>query len=541
MSTEELPILVTVSEIAGLFAEGRLSVVTNWRARSATFPADRSAGSTQPVYEIDEVIDWLRTDGPRDRSVEAPDPMWWWSKSIEAVTSQVGADTARSFLVALVLLRHLSVDTDLNQPESSRWRSIAQSDDPLSVLAELADYVETADVRANGLLIDSLRETTIEPGVLRALLGHFGRVADTEPAGALLDRILRTASPAAGTKRPLVSTTEELTRLIVTLAAVEAGDTVFDPAAGEGGLLAACSHRAGPGVTLTGQEIVGTAWRTARSRFLIAGVPVDLGARASSSLTDDQFEGRLADVVVIDPPVTAGGRDLAQWLDHGRVHLKDSGRLIIALPAHACVDVTAARRKPDKLIRRNLDVRLQGTVEAVVVLPRRIRADVVGPLAVFAFRLPADLSRPTLLIAPHVRETTGRQPADMGPFITAVDQCIQRWRHDQTIEFPGEIGSVEAIPPDRVLDHLETAVTALEHQDTSEHTRTHTAGSPASAPDPAVTRLRNELAELTRAARDLDEALRDHLDDMFMTDPAQYWRIRDKLDALMNHARRPGR
>ncbi len=101
-----LSVLVGVNELARLLADGKSSVVANWRTRSATFPAPQSGG-TQPRFDVFEVLDWLATDGPKGRPLPEIRPTWWWHKMVETYADQADDPEPRRTLVSLVLLRYL--------------------------------------------------------------------------------------------------------------------------------------------------------------------------------------------------------------------------------------------------------------------------------------------------------------------------------------------------------------------------------------------------------------------------------------------------
>ena len=101
-----LEVLVSISDIVDLVGATGPAVVTNWRARFSTFPEPRVHG-TQPRFELEEVLDWLRHDGPRNRSVPEPEPMWMWQRLVEAFGAAHSPSEARTRVAALLAVRHL--------------------------------------------------------------------------------------------------------------------------------------------------------------------------------------------------------------------------------------------------------------------------------------------------------------------------------------------------------------------------------------------------------------------------------------------------
>jgi hypothetical protein len=131
-----------------------------------------------------------------------------------------------------------------------------------------------------------------------------------------------------------------------------------------------------------GQEVDPVAWRIARARLAVHDVEADLG-RAANTIVDDQWPTLRADRVVLDPPV-GKGEEQAEWLGIALGHVADDGRAVAVMPASEVVHVGSARRKPNERTWSRLAALVDaGQVTGVVVLPRRMRSDVVGPLTVW--------------------------------------------------------------------------------------------------------------------------------------------------------------
>ena len=117
--------------------------------------------------------------------------------------------------------------------------------------------------------------------------------------------------------------------------------------------------------------------------------------------------------MLVDPPV--GGTEVPApllWVDHAIRHLGPGGRAVIALPAHAIADVPSARRSTDPHLVARLDGLLHdGHVEGVVVTPRRIRSDVVGPMTLWVVRRDPSPGREVIVVAPLEKRTRVRDVA----------------------------------------------------------------------------------------------------------------------------------
>jgi hypothetical protein len=105
------------------------------------------------------------------------------------------------------------------------------------------------------------------------------------------------------------------------------------------------------------------------------------------SLRSDQHKDVRAQIVFIDPPVVDDGPPLERWLEFGLAHLAADGRLVIALPLSELVAVKAARRLPSKrLVPLVESLASAGMLEGLLVVPPRVRKDIVGPVVVCLFR-----------------------------------------------------------------------------------------------------------------------------------------------------------
>jgi predicted DNA-binding transcriptional regulator AlpA/predicted RNA methylase len=193
--------------------------------------------------------------------------------------------------------------------------------------------------------------------------------------------------------------------------------TVFDPAAGAGTLLLACTA-----TRRAGQDGNPAAAALAGARAGLAGAELEM--RVGDSLQEDAWPALRAELVVCDPPsgLTDWGRDgllldrrwefgvptkaeseLA-WLQHCYAHTAPGGRVVFVMPP------SVAYRRAGKRIRSEL--LRAGVVETVVALPSGMVASHAQPVHLWVLRRLADGARP----APAVRmiDLSGADPA--GPF-----------------------------------------------------------------------------------------------------------------------------
>jgi hypothetical protein len=324
---------------------------------------------------------------------------------------------------------------------------------------------------------------------------------------------------------------------------------LYDPAAGEGELLLECADtlsRHGHGVQVFGQELQPATWRIARTRLLIAGIPADLGEPGHDSIHDDRRPDLRADLVVVDPPISA---PLRAWVLHATGHLAHDGRAAIALPASAIVPVAAARRRPDDGLRDLLTEYAEAArVDSVVVLTRGVRPDVAGPLTIWVLRATPDPHTEPLLVAPPATKRSTRTAA---LDVEAMAQAFTDPERDSSTGLRTGVvaGRVEGR---QLLRHLAQSVGAVE-TNRGRQPSTTTAEAPDTGLRPAATsmaaphdgmsddtshltrendRLHRELEQQRHSARDLADLLDDTLNGLWHDDPTLYFRIRGILDSL---------
>ena len=219
--------------------------------------------------------------------------------------------------------------------------------------------------------------------------------------------MLERVSPAVHRRQVVTTTADILASVVADVAGAEPGDVIYDPCAGEGGLLLRCARAADGSVTAFAQELNADASRVARTRFLLEPVTVAVGEPGYDSVGEDQFPALRADVVVADPPVAARA-SLVGWVDHVVSHLADAGRGVVAIPAYAVTRLKESRRQDDDdLVARLDELATAGHVAGVAVLPSNFRRDVPGPITVWTLTQARSPGRAIALSAvgtegPHV-------------------------------------------------------------------------------------------------------------------------------------------
>ncbi|MEY4338890.1 MAG: hypothetical protein RLZ14_740 [Actinomycetota bacterium] len=386
-----IPVLVGLTGIADLTGKGNPAVVANWRTRLQGFPPARIADK-HPKFDLVEVLEWYRDQGPRTSEFAPITMRKVWPLLVRGFQASASMPSPREAMTSLVLLHsllHNSVEGG-----ARRWFQLVAAVletpalaadaplDPAELLVTVAHEVERHDPRAEGLLVQQLTFEGADVGYACDLIDALDQLDEVDRREVLWP-ILRLDPDRT---RSLRVTGRRLAGLMVSVAGVPQGGSVLDPACGEGELLLECAQRMGTDVSLFGQEVDRGAWRIARSQMLILGVEAHLGAAVADSLRDPLHVGATFDAVVVDPPLGADAPALDRWIEFGFRHLKPGGRVVVALPLNELVHVKSARRSPDRrMVSAVTSLAEAGFVEGVLVTPPRLRGDVVGPMAVFAF------------------------------------------------------------------------------------------------------------------------------------------------------------
>ena len=381
--------------IAELTGKGNPAVVANWRTRLSGFPPARIADK-HPKFDLVEVLEWYRDQGPRSTDFTPVTMEKAWPLLVAGFQANASVHSARSSMVALVLLQSLLhndaehgaerwgrlVNEALAFEPAEQLSAVGQAPDLAHTLVAVAADLEQSDERTAGLLVDQLTFQGADVGYAADLIDALDQLADV-PRRAVLWPIMRLDPDRS---RSLRATGRRLSALMLAVAQVPAGGSVLDPACGEGALLLECADRVGPSVALFGQELDPTSWCIARSQMLILGVDGHLGHKVADSLREPLHSGQLVDAVIVDPPLGPDTPALDRWIEFGFGYVKPGGRVVVALPMNELVPVKSARRSPDRRMVSALSSLAQsGLVEGVLITPPRLRGDVVGPIGVFSF------------------------------------------------------------------------------------------------------------------------------------------------------------
>ena len=393
-----LSVLVGMSDLRDALHLNSPSVVANWRSRFANFPAAKV--SNPPLFELVEVLDWLlEKPGTSGRSRYGVSVRRWYRLVVRSFLGQagpgsesVGTSSARNTAVAVVLLHHLVWDRNTGGLRSDWDAAMSAIDDTdaaalVDKLVSLAEQVEAVQPSLRGDLVPYLRTDAVPAPFVADLVDALDLVArfgvEVGSSTSTWNADTRLGVVLVGDRdtraRQATATAHAISELMATLARPSAGHSMLDPAVGEASVLVECAKLA-PGVALYGQELEPPVRSIARAVLEVRDLTADLGAYAVDTLRTDLHASLRADAVVIDPPY--GGHDHPEaWLDYAQRHTSPDGHVVMLLSASVVVSVSAARRRPQATIQDRLR-QLAGQIDMVVVLPRNLRPDVVGPLLV---------------------------------------------------------------------------------------------------------------------------------------------------------------
>jgi N-6 DNA methylase len=356
------------------------AAVSNWRRRYEDFPTPVGGTPNSPLFTLAEVERWLSDQG----KLQAASP---WERLWQLVEAHRG-------------------DTE-----------------PADVLTAIGTFLLRRPAQ------NAFLPAALVPEV-EALAAEHGPLATAE---ALWERFVQANA------RWMAVTPPETARLIAELVDVPSG-LVLDPACGAGSLLAAVAGRGA--MQCLGQEIDPGLAGLAEVRLALRGVRVEL--HAADSLLDDAYRGRLADVVVCDPPVGErqwGHEELLHderweygipprmeselaWVQHALAHVKPGSLVAILMPP------SVASRRSGRRIRAELLRR--GALRAVIALP--------GPVHLWLLRRPGQPAEHNLLVI----ESTASE------WDQAADLVVTSWRtfdapHGVVEERPGMCRSIPVL------------------------------------------------------------------------------------------------
>ena len=342
---------VSPSDIADMAGVSR-GAVSNWRKRSADFPAPVGGSAAKPLFSVEEVGEWLKGRGIELKQDAGESRVW---AAMNVLRGSLTVDEAADLLLSLLVARKTG------RGEELAWGEV--DDTTRRRVQEAIDSVDVDDLRA--VADFALERLSKSQGKKGADLGFVGS---------------RTAT------------------LLATLAAARPGGTLYDPACGiAAALLQAVTLGAAPD-RIVGHDFNERALRIAGQRAELHDVHLELAH--TDVLAKDADPELRADVIILEPPFGLRYPDTATrltdprfefgtppltsadtaWLQHVVAHLSETGRGYVLTP-HAVLSRDNEREIRAELVR-------QGCVETIIGLPGKLLPNITIPLALWVVRRP---------------------------------------------------------------------------------------------------------------------------------------------------------
>ncbi len=362
--------LVSMADIARMTGQSR-STVGNWKARNADFPSPASRTSRGPLYDRNDVEDWLQRTGrlnPKVSSAEAP---------VVGSTFIPTALDRNDAAIGAVLLALRSVGTEVQWNKVAKLAAAGKSDAVGKLSCSTFPF---ADMLVDWLAWDG------RAAELSALVNEVASLDEARLPKLVDAMVTRCALNEDGvlqqTPRDLVLIPPNVQRLMTGLLQPSAGDVVYQAGPSLGQTIVTAAVEVGePKGAFYVQE--STERQAQLTRITLAAHGLMATVDSGDVLQEDGFPELRANRVIGTPPWeskitglpdTAGdprwlwGEPSANdsylaWIQHCLYHLADGGRAVILLPINAMFE----RGKSAVETRRRIVK--AGHLEGVVSLP----------------------------------------------------------------------------------------------------------------------------------------------------------------------------
>lgn len=416
MSDRNLRLTVDLQQIAAI-ANVEKSAVSNWRRRHPGFPVPDPNGG----FDLHEIERWLLENGRIEYRIPAEFSFWSLADNLWGFLEP--SETTQLLVAILVYLDVSDATGETGHRPAPyagiepgfQWKELRRTpaDDLGSALIAIATRIEKANPALAGLLAPGLLSTLrIEGSMLLALIDSMQSTCDEgKPRTELFEDVVN-RSRKLDRFAAEYSTPAAVAELMVRLAGRNA-QSICDPACGQGLLLLLAATRSDDHDTVPpeifGFDVADEALRIARSRFLLRGLPTNL--RWADAFRVPPRELPKSDVVLLDPPLNsrnwgdgeiyfgdrwqfgsppAKSADLA-WVQLAIQCLNEGGRAMVS------TTVTSTHRQGSEAdIRR--EMLEAGVIDAVILLPRRLRANTSSPLVLWSLQTQKQNAGSVLLV-----------------------------------------------------------------------------------------------------------------------------------------------
>lgn len=394
--------LLAPSDIADLAGVSR-GAVSNWRNRGEGFPEPTAGTAARPLFNLSEVVAWLRANG-KEMTEKRYDLRMW--SAMNALRGELTPEDMGTLAIAMACACKMLHDADGEKGLDEFAESVTEQG-----LRILQNPPETVDRRQWRALVPAnifFQQIPTAPAV-RAVYDAVRRIPVEELADAA-DFVLERVSSAqlrAGAESGFVGSRSA--KLLAALASRHpVASTIYDPTCGVGvSLLSAtdASRAAGhPYTRIVGHDVSEFALTTATQRAYLRGVDVEFVL--GDVLAEDPDPALRADLVVAEPPFGLGwndqnaffdsrwhfgtpppkNADLA-WPQHAVAHLAPGGRAYLLMTMGSLFRTGREQQIRAELLR-------QGCIESVIALPPRMLPHTSIPISVWVLCLPGESRNP---------------------------------------------------------------------------------------------------------------------------------------------------
>lgn len=388
-----------IVELAGVAP----STVSNWRKRHEDFPQPVGGASGRPVFDEQEIRSWLNGRGIQIQTSRPAASLV--TQLLDGLAEQMSPEAATLLIHQALAIRFLCEQGRADVEAFAQ----ANTSESLGALAWLCAPEGTLTPQ------ELTPKHVAESGVAMTV----GTVASLdasdliETSDTVLRRFTGGRARAGGEHGSLESRTTRI--LERSLWIQDTHETIYDPACGIGQLLLEVIERYTGVRRVVGAEINPWAATIARVRFLLRGIPAEI--RTADSLADDPFPELLADVVLVEPPIT-GPKDRAfEWLNHAAKHLAPEGLGLVLTRKRALADSTNAEERRELVAA--------GIVQGVIELPGKLLQHTSSALALWMLRAP-NLNPPPV----GLLDGSGQ---------SVPEDYVQAWVEDVDLNQPGEL------------------------------------------------------------------------------------------------------
>lgn len=442
-------------------AAKRYSWLRKARSRGRPLPPPVGGSSRASLYRLGDLVDWLyNAGGPGGLRVDVRyEPVWALRIAASAYADECrncaasgspGAhrsprDDLRHFLLGVLMLCAADIGRGRLSPEIAALVVAEPVDEVPRRLKRHAQFDDSPRRVVAARLLDAVPPRSGAAG--RAARAIAAAVASGLSGPVLVGMVFRTLT-GLEVRAGATTTSSGLAQLLVALGDPSPGETIVDPACGEGQLLVAAFGRQ-PDTTLVGRDHDAVALLSARAVLELNGARADLGDGPTDSLAADAAVPQ-GDLVLLDPPLGAG--HAVRWLRLA-ARLSPRGRAVVVLPGSSL--------QP----RRREWAELGGHTVAVIAGPPRLRTGSGEAPAIWLLDQRARSDQVAIVDASELGEG-GFTTTDAEQLATAV----RRWRSGGPLDLPARTrggiatrADISARNGDLRLDQLE-AVASKEHQ-----------------------------------------------------------------------------